>query len=190
MNRKLFTGQGQRRLIVTLFLVLCTISMGGYVSGADPTQPEYEWLAAPMTNVVTGETFTLHGLTEDGTPIVMHLIATWCLVCHMQFAESTTFLEDYPEKAHIVQVGIDTREISVDIANFVIERGYGGIFTTLEAEALVRQALMDLFGEEITMSVPQTVVISGNDFVYLGSGPLTSTEIADRIDAINQQLGK
>jgi len=155
---------------------------------AAPKQVGTEWMNAEMTDVITGERFTLHGLAEDGVPIVLHLITTWCPACNVQFAESTAFLEKYPEKAHVVLIGIDPRETSVHIADYMTGKGYEGIFTT--AEASVMQALMDLFGQTIMMSIPQTVIISGENFAYLGPSAITSTEIVKRIDAINQQLGK
>ena len=178
-------------LVIAFVLIFCATCFSGCINENTAVQTDqkvYEWMDTEMTNVVTKETFTLHELTQDGTPVVVHLIATWCPACNMQFRESTTFLETNPGKAHIVLIGIDASENSTKIADYVSSKGYSGIFTT--AEAPVIQGLMDLFGQEIVMSIPQTVIISGNSLAYLGPGAITSANIASRIDTISQQVGK
>jgi len=157
-------------------------------STATAKQEGTEWMGTKMTNAITKDTFTLSELTQDGTPIVVHLVATWCSYCNVQFGESTTFLENYPGKAHVVLIGIDTNENSEVIANHASSKGYAGIFTT--AEVPVMQGFINFFGPEIMMSIPQAIIISGNDLLYLGPGVLKSDDIANRIDLMYQHIGK
>jgi thiol-disulfide isomerase/thioredoxin len=156
---------------------------GGTTAHAD--QKGYEWMDTEMTNVITNEKFTLNELTKDGTPVVLHLIATWCPACNTQFEESTKFLENYPGKAHVVLIGIDSRETPALIANHVATGGYAGIFTTPEDP--VMQGLIDLFGPEAVMSIPQTIIIRGDNLEYLGPGAIRAPDIASRIDEEPQQ---
>jgi hypothetical protein len=39
------------------------------------------------------------------------------------------------------------------------------------------------------MSIPQTVLFNGEDILYLGAGVIGSDGLADRLDAMQQQLG-
>ena len=178
-------------LVAAIFLVFCAVCFSGCINENNTTahadEKVYEWMDSEMTNVVTDEIFTLRELTQ-GTPTVVHIFATWCPACNAQLGESTAFLESYPGKAHIVSVDIDSSETPAMIADLVANRGYDGIFAV--AERPVVQGLMDLFGQEIMMSIPQTIIISGDDLVYLGPGVIRSADIASRIDAIYQQLGK
>ena len=169
-------------LALAFVLIFCATCFSGCISEntiAQAEQEEYEWMDTEMTNAITGETFTFNELKQDETPIVVHLIATWCRACNIQFQESTAFLENYPGKAHIVSIGIDQN--STVIANHAISGGYGGIFTTVEAP--VMQGFINHFGP-VGMYIPHTLFISGDNFVDLGSGVVRSADLANRIDAI------
>ena len=146
------------------------------------------WMDTEMTDVVTEETFTLRELTEDGTPVIMHIFATWCPACNMQLVESTTFLSDYPGIAHVVSIDIDASESPAAIAAHVTNKEYAGIFAV--AQQPIMQGLIDLFGEDIMMLIPQTVLISGENLEYLGPGVIGSDGLADYLDAMNEQLAK
>ncbi|MDR2855560.1 MAG: redoxin domain-containing protein [Methanomicrobiales archaeon] len=177
---------------VAFFLVLCATCFSGCISTEKTAQVDqtlHEWMDTEMTDVVTGDSFTLRELTKDGVPIVVHLYATWCPYCNMQLTESTTFLANYPEKAHLVVIDIDASETPEKIANHVKDKKYGGTFAT--AEVPIMQGLMELFGQEaITGGVPQTILFSGENILYLGSGVIGSNNLADRLDAMQQQLVK
>ena len=177
-------------VIVAFFLVLCAASFSGCINESEATSTEvvYAWMDTEMIDVVTEETFTLRELTEDGTPIVLHIFATWCPACNMQLVESTTFLSAYPGKGHVVSIDIDTSESPAAIAEHATNKEYAGIFAV--AQQPIMQGLIELFGEDIVMLIPQTVLISGEDFVYLGPGVIGSDGLADYLDAMNEQLAK
>lgn len=180
--RKMYLG-------VAFFLILCATCFSGCVAKEEMAQVDHvvhEWMDTEMTDVITGETFTLRELTKDGTPIVVHLFAAWCPACNMQLTESTTFLENYPGKARVVPIDIDTSESPASIAEHVKNRGYKGIFAT--AEKPIVQGLVNLFGQEIVMQIPQTLLFSGDDILYLGPGVVGSKDLAARLDAMYQQL--
>ena len=174
---------------IAFCLILCATCFSGCVGEEEATQVDstvHEWMDTEMTNVVTGDTFTLRGLTNDGTPIVVHIFATWCPACNAQLVESTKFLATYPGKAHIVAIDIDTNENPAFIAEHVRNKEYNGIFAT--AERPVTEGLMGLFGQEIMGLIPQTVLFSGDDILYLGPGVVGSEGLATRLDAMQQQL--
>jgi len=175
-------------LVAAIFLCFLAVCFSGCINEnttAHADEKVYEWMDTEMTNVVTDKTFTLRELAQ-GTPIVVHIFTTWCPACNAQFGESTAFLENYPGKAHVVSIDIDEKETPAMIANHVANRGFAGIFAV--SERPVVQGLIDLFGQEIIMSIPQTIIISGDNLVYLGPGVIRSDDIASRIDAIHQQL--
>jgi thiol-disulfide isomerase/thioredoxin len=178
-------------LCVAFFFVLCATSFSGCVGEektAQVDQTVHEWMDTEMTDVATGATFTLRELTKDGTPIVVHIFAAWCPACNMQLTESTTFLLNYPGKAHVVAIDIDTSESPAYIAEHVRNKEYGGTFATSETPLV--QGLVELFGQEIMMSIPQTVLISGDNILYLGAGVINSESLSARLDAMHQQLMK
>jgi hypothetical protein len=105
----------------------------------------------------------------------------------MQLGESTTFLETYSGKAHIVAMDIDPSESAELLAAHVAKNSYEGIFVI--AEGPVMQGLMALFGEDLmTKGIPQSVIISGNDLVYLGAGVRSSDVLSSNIDQLLLQL--
>jgi len=144
-----------------------------------------EWLDTPLTDVTTREIVTLRGLTENDSSVVLHIFAAWCPVSNAQLAESTTFLQTYSGKAHLISMDIDPSENAEMLAEHIATKGYDGLFVT--AERPIVQGLADLFGEEIIMSIPQTVIISDDDFFYLGPGVVRSDSISSTIDQIRLQ---
>ena len=176
-------------LVVVFFLLLCATCFSGCVGEEKATQVDtavYEWMDTELIDVVTGEAFTLRELTSDGTPIVVHLFATWCPACNMQLSESTAFLANYPGKAHVVPIDIDASESPAAIADHVKNRGYKGIYATSQKPII--DGLIALFGPEIMGLIPQTVFISGDDILYLGPGVVSTGDLAARLDAMHQQL--
>jgi len=207
MDRKLFTRQWQKRLIVTLFFVLFAATcMGGCVSsqeissGEDTvramstdsvdtgilTQPGYDWLVVPMTNVITGETFTFEEYIKTGSPVVIHTFAIWCPACTLQLQESTAFLAEYPEKAHIIGIDIEEAESMQSIARHVERYAFAGTFAAAPKE--VSQGLLNTFGSSIMLEMPQTIIIVGGDIFYLGRGVRTVKGLSAVIDEIYETL--
>ena len=172
---------------IAFFLILCATFFSGCIGGEKTAQvgtTVYDWMDTELIDVVTGDTFTLHELANDGTPIVVHLFAAWCPWCNVQLAESTTFLSDYPGKAHVVAIDIDPSESPAFLAEHVRKNEYSGIVTTMEKPIL--DGLVELFGQEIVGPIPQTVLFSGDDIQYFGSGAVRSAELVTRLDAAAQ----
>jgi len=203
MNRKSYNRQWQKRLIVTLFFMLFAATcMGGCVSsqevpsGEEPaqadgtdeiqTQPGYEWLVVPMTDVITAETFTLEEYIKTGTPVVIHTFAIWCPACTMQLNESTEFFDEFPGKAHIIGIDIDETESMQSIAQHVNKNGFTGTFAAAPNE--LSQGLIDTFGPSIILQMPQTIIIVGNDIFHLGPGVRTVKGLSTVIDEIYETL--
>ena len=174
-----------------LFLVLIAACLSGCVGEKSPA-PEaktvYEWLDTPLTDVTTGEVITLRGLTQDGTPVVLHLFTSWCQYSNMQLGESTTFLGTYSGKAHLVAMDVDPNENAQMLAEHVAQNGYEGTFVMAEGPVVL--GLMDLFGDDIMASIPQSLIISGDDLVYLGPGVVSSDDLSSKIDQFLLQLKK
>lgn len=194
MNRKSYNRQWQKRLIVTLFLALCAATcMGGCVSsqevpidGTDEvlTQPGYEWLVVPMTDVIKAERFTLQEYTKTGTPVVIHTFAIWCPACTMQLQVSTAFLEEFPGKAHIIAIDVEEGESMQSIAQHVQKNAFAGTFAAAPKE--LSQGLIDTFGASILLQMPQTIIIVGNDIFHLG--PSLSVRTTQGLSAVIDEI--
>jgi thiol-disulfide isomerase/thioredoxin len=202
MNRKLYIRQWRKRLIVTLFFLFVATCMSGCVSSQEvlgenqaqaidstderQTQPGYEWLAVPMTNAVTAETFTLQNYIKIGSPVVIHTFAIWCPLCTMQLQESTTFLDEFPGKAHIIGLDVEETESIMSIAQHVEKNGFAGTFAAAPME--LSQGLISTFGPQVILQMPHTIIIVGGDIFYLGPGVRTSNELSAVIDEIYETL--
>ena len=174
---------------LSLLLVLAAACFSGCIgenSTVKEVQPAYfEWMDTPLIDVTTGEIVTLRELTQDGTPIVLHLFATWCPYCNKQLGESTTLLQTYPGKVHVVAMDIDPNEDAKMLAEHVAKNAYDGIFVI--AEKPVMQGLQEFFGEDLlAKGIPQSVIIRGNDIVYLGAGLRSSDVLLSNIDQVLQ----
>jgi thiol-disulfide isomerase/thioredoxin len=173
-----------------LLLVLVAACFSGCIGENKPVQEvqtTYEWLDTPLTDVTTGEKVTLRELTQDGTPIILHLFATWCPYCNMQLGESTTFLQTYSGKAHVVAVDIDPSENAKLLADHVSKNAYEGTFVIAEDPVMI--GLMSLFGEDLlTTGIPHNLLISGDNLVDLGAGVRNSDILSSQIDQFLLQL--
>ena len=172
---------------IAFFLILCATFFSGCIDEEKAAQVDnitHEWMDTEMTDVITGDTFTLRELATDGTPIVAHIFAAWCPYCNMQLADSTVLLATYPEKIYVVAIDIDPSESPAFLAEHVKNNEYNGIFTTMEEP--VRNGLVELFGSEIVGPIPQTILFKGGDILYLGSGYRPTNDLATRLDALQQ----
>jgi thiol-disulfide isomerase/thioredoxin len=139
-----------------------------------------------MTDAITAETFTFEEYIKRGSPVVIHTFAIWCPACTMQLQESTAFLEEYPEKAHIIGIDVDEAESMQSIAQHVKKNAFAGTFAAAPNE--VSQGLINTFGPTIILQMPQTIIIVGGDIFHLGPGVRTVNGLSAVIDEIYETI--
>jgi len=126
------------------------------------------WATAALTDVTTGEPFTIADYA--GKTIFVEQMAIWCSNCRAQqgrFREALAQLD--PEKVAYVVLTVDPGETGEDLARYKKERGFTGTYAVAGAE--VSKALADEFGANALNppSVPLIVVTPAGE-VSFGTG--------------------
>jgi thiol-disulfide isomerase/thioredoxin len=156
-------------LIITLLCTGCTASEEKpTVAYTETASPELAWITTSMTNVATGQRFTIKDLADLGKPVIIHSFAVWCPGCSMQLLEATKLQTAYPDKYTIVALDIDPNENADKVKRHQQTNNFKGIFTT--APTNVTRSLVNAYGPGIIQSIPQTIIICGKTATYLEDG--------------------
>lgn len=140
-----------------------------YGSDNNPTvSPELAWLTTPLTNVATGERFTIRDLTNQGKPVIINSFAVWCPGCSMQLLESTKLVTENPDKYVFLAIDIDPNENSDKVKKHQLKNNYVGTFVT--SPTAVTRSLVSAYGPRFALEIPQTIIISNTTATYLGDG--------------------
>jgi hypothetical protein len=121
---------------------------------ASPAAPADELLALALTDVRSGETFTLGELASTSGPVLLETMAVWCTSCLSQQREVV--------QAHAtgdftsVSLDVDLSESPEQLAEFADREGFAWHFAMAD-EDLYRM-LQDRFGVAVT-NPPSTPLI-------------------------------
>jgi thiol-disulfide isomerase/thioredoxin len=127
------------------------------------------WATATLTDVATGEAFTIADLA--GKPIFIEAMAIWCSNCRAQQARFTeAFGKMLPGIASYVVVTVDPSETAEDLARYKAELGFTGSYAV--AGKAVASALEAEFGASVLnpSSVP-LIFVSATGEVSFSTGP-------------------
>ncbi|NTU79271.1 MAG: TlpA family protein disulfide reductase [Chloroflexales bacterium] len=142
------------------------------------------WMALPLTDVQTGEGFTLGDFA--GRPVYVEPMATWCHNCRAQLAsvqQAATTLQGQPPV--FVALSVETTLPPEQLAQYAAANGFALRFAVASPELL--QALVDTFGRTITNppSTPHFIIAPDGSHGEL----LTGFRSADEIVALLQAAG-
>ena len=91
------------------------------------------WANAPLTDVETGETFTIAELA--GKPLFIETMAIWCSNCRAQQGRFTeAFAQMAPGTAEYVVLTVDPSKTAEDLARYKSERGFTGRYAVAGKE--------------------------------------------------------
>ncbi len=116
---------------------------GNPVADALATHP---WAAATLTDVNTGETFSIASL--GGRTVFVEAMAIWCTNCRAQqgrFTEALATLD--PAKVAYVVLTVDPGETAEDLARYKDQRGFTGRYAVAGRD--VSAALEAEFGANV-----------------------------------------
>jgi cytochrome oxidase Cu insertion factor (SCO1/SenC/PrrC family) len=110
------------------------------------------WRTAPLTDVRSGETFTIADL--GGSVVVIEPMAIWCVNCLRQQRQVATALETL-EGADVVYISLDVdpSERPADLAAYAEEHGFDWRFVVAGRE--VSRQLARALGDQV-LSPPST----------------------------------
>ena len=136
-------------LFVCLVLALVSSACG---TSAKPDDPAFadteapEWFSMELTDVQTGETFTMNDFT--GQVVLLETMAMWCPNCVVQAHEVEKLHEQlgYPEDLISISLDVDLNEDESSLKEYVEGYGYGWRFAV--APIPVARALGTLYSAQ------------------------------------------
>lgn len=120
--------------------------------GADPGY----WRRAELTDVRTGETFTVAG--ESG-PVLLHTFAVWCPVCGRQHGQLQTVHER--SDATLVSLNVDPNEDRQKVREYAADNGYEWRFVVVPSA--VTESLIAAFGPSVASAPSASVIVDCPD---------------------------
>ncbi len=139
------------------------------------------WANAPLTDVETGETFTIAELA--GKPLFIESMAIWCSNCRAQQGRFTeAFAQLAPGTAEYVVLTVDPSETAEDLARYKSERGFTGRYAVAGKE--LAKALDAEFGPNAINppSVP-VIFVSPTGEVEFSTGQESVEQIVEKAGA-------
>jgi len=114
------------------------------------------WYSASLTNVSTGESFTINDL--KGKVILVETMAVWCSNCFRQQTNVKTLHEVLGERDDFVSLGmdIDPNEDGEKLKSFVESNGFDWMYTVSPAE--VSREIASLYGGQF-LNPPSTPML-------------------------------
>lgn len=153
----------------------------GASASASAALAAHVWAAATLTDVSTGQTFTIASLA--GKPVFVEAMAIWCTNCRAQQGRFTEAFGKLPNgAAEYVVLTIDPSETAADLARYKQGRGFAGRYAVAGKD--VSAALQAEFGANVLNppSVP-LIFISPSGEVQFSTGPESVDEIVGRVGA-------
>ncbi|MCJ7695308.1 MAG: redoxin domain-containing protein [Anaerolineaceae bacterium] len=123
---------------------------------AAPPANTPNWFALPLTNVQTGESFTLNDF--NGKVVLVENLAMWCSNCKKQQIQVRALHELLGERTDFVSLGldIDTNENAADLKNYIDNNGFDWNYAVASAE--IAREISSLYGAQF-LNPPSTPIL-------------------------------
>ncbi len=168
-------------MILLFFSVACSGCIGYQMSPAQPAAipigekemvPSDErimklpdWMYIPMTDSVSGKDITLSSLISLEKPLIIQTFTIWCPACTYQLQETSLLMREAPGRYQLLAIDIERNEDKERILGHIMRNNFSeGYYVSAPDEVL--RGLVDVFGQRIILTMPQTAVIC-NETVYL-----------------------
>jgi cytochrome oxidase Cu insertion factor (SCO1/SenC/PrrC family) len=139
--------------ILLVVVAACSSPSGG--NGSADLEADRTWRAHPLTDVRTGDTFTVDDLA--GKLVAVEPMAIWCTSCRAQQAEASVALERLASDDLVfIGFGVDPNEDAAALARFADDQGFDWTYVIASPESA--RALAQAFGPQV-LSPPSTPMI-------------------------------
>lgn len=137
------------------------------------------WQKIALTNVRTGETFTLADFA--GKTIFVEPMATWCTNCRRQLTNVSSARAQFGEDVVFVGLSVETTITNDDLKAYTDSTGFDWVFAVATPELL--QELVALYGQTITNppSTPHFIIRPDGSTTDLVTGIEGVEEIVTQI---------
>lgn len=119
-----------------------------------PNETAAAWRTAELTDVRTGETFTIAGFDR---PVLVESFAVWCPTCTRQQKEIQTLHDQVGDDIVSVSVDTDPNEDAAKVRNHIQKHGFDWRYVVAQPAFL--QSLIDHFGPSITTAPLSPIVV-------------------------------
>lgn len=152
-------------------------------TAAEPTPAPDALLAVELTDVRSGETFTLGELAAEHGPVLLEPMAVWCSSCLSQQREVVRAHESGSFAS--VSLDVDLSEAPEDLASYADREGFDWHFAM--ADPALYRALQERFGVAVTNPPSTPLIIIGPDGeirpLEFGRGIRSADELLAELEA-------
>lgn len=137
------------------------------------------WQKIALTNVRTGETFTLADFA--GKTIFVEPMATWCTNCRRQLTNVSSARAQFDDDVVFIALSVETNISNEDLKAYTESTGFDWVFAVATSELL--QELVALYGQTITNppSTPHFIIRPDGSTTDLVTGIEGVEEIVSQI---------
>lgn len=137
------------------------------------------WQKIALTNVRTGETFTLADFA--GKAVFVEPMATWCTNCRRQLTNVSSARAQFGDDVVFVALSVETNISNEDLKAYTDSTGFDWVFAVATPELI--QELVSLYGQTITNppSTPHFIIRPDGSTTDLVTGIEGVEEIVTQI---------
>ena len=152
----------RRRLTTTGLIAGALLAIGAIAQAADQPaadesaapEPVVAWLGVELTDVRTGDTFTLAQYADK--PILLETFAVWCPTCTSQQRQLVALHEEVGEAVISVSLNTDPNETQSHVTRHLDRHGFDWLYAVSPVE--LSRSLRDEFGVAV-LNPPSAPVI-------------------------------
>ena len=138
-----------------VILVLLSLAATAWATDEEAIEePAAEWLAIELTDVRTGESFTIAEFAD--TPVLLESFAVWCPICTNQQKQVRTLHEKVGDEVVSIALNTDPNEDRAKVAAHLERHGFDWRYAVAPPELL--RALKEEFGVGI-LNAPSAPVV-------------------------------
>lgn len=144
-----------RRAFLATTTALAATGIAGCLGGDEDDGFEGDWIDAPLTDVRTGESFTIADYTDR--PLLLESFAAWCPACTDQQREKQALIAAYPDAANAISLNTDPNEDEDRVIEYQERHGFDWPFAV--AQPSLTSTLVDEFTEDVVNAPAAPVVL-------------------------------
>jgi hypothetical protein len=158
----------------------CLGSLGGGSGGGDGDTTADAWRTTALTDVRSGEAFTVADLDP---PVLVETFAVWCSTCLAQQRAMRTLHERRPAVTSVT-LNVDPNEDAGRVRSHLAEHGFDWRYAV--SPPAVTESLVSQFGSSMTVPPRAPVVlVCGDGATRLGDGVKSADRLAAAVDGCN-----